>query len=273
MILLFDVFFARIESAGSVGSMRGAYLSTANLAWLFSPLVSGFIISARGHQAIYLVSAIMSFFIIVLLLAKKMPDSREYRKANFIKTLAKVYQNKRLRVITAINFLLQFFYVLMVVYTTIYLINHIGFDWKSLGVVFTIMLLPFVIFGWPVGALIDKGIKERTLLFAGFIIIGLSTITLAFINTPSVIIWGTMLFLTRTGATIIETTSETYFFKKTTVLDADLLSFFRDMYPLAYIIAPIIATAILFIFPFKAIFIILGIIMLSGIFLVRKLAD
>lgn len=58
---------------------------------------------------------------------------------------------------------------------------------------------------------------------------------------------GTCLILTRMGASIIETTSEIYFFTHTKEEDAFLLGVFRDMTP-AYIVAPLVSTAIFIFF-------------------------
>src|SRR5574343_531078 len=103
--------------------------------------------------------------------------------------------------VNIINFILQFFYAWMVVYTPIYLYEHMRFTWDSIGVIFTIMLAPFVIFGLPVGILIDKyHVKKRTLLYIGFVIISLATFMISFIESKDIALWALVLFLTRTGA-------------------------------------------------------------------------
>ena len=77
--------------------------------------------------------------------------------------------------------------------------------------------------------------------------------------------------MTRVGATIIETTSEIYFFTHVKEEEAYLLSVFRDMTPVAYIVAPLISTLIFIYLPFKFLFIILSIILLSGLYYIPKL--
>jgi len=134
------------------------------------------------------------------------------------------------------------------------------------------MLAPFIILGLPVGTLIDKyHVRKRTLLYIGFVIIITSTFLIAFITTRSVAIWALVLFITRVGASIIETTSETYFFTHIREEDAYLLGVFRDMNPVAYIIAPMIATLVFLVLPFKFLFVILSIILLAGLYYIPKL--
>lgn len=137
------------------------------------------------------------------------------------------------------------------------------------------MLVPFVILGMPIGILVDKyKVNKKILFYIGFSIISISTASIALISSNKIIIWAVVLFLTRIGASIIETTTEIFFFEEITDKDAQLLSIYRDMFPLAYIIGPVIATTIFLFMPFnKYLFLILGIIMLSGFYYIIKLKN
>jgi MFS family permease len=87
-------------------------------------------------------------------------------------------------------------------------------------------------------------------------------------------LWAIILFGTRAGAATIEVMSESYFFKKISEENADAIAFFRNNYPLAYVIAPLLATPILLFVPyFKYIFYILGAIVLCGLFIALRLKD
>lgn len=98
-----------------------------------------------------------------------------------------------------------------------------------------------------------------------------STFIISFITTRDIAIWAIILFITRVGASIIETTSETYFFTHVQEEDAYLLGIFRDMNPVAYIVAPLIATGIFLILPFKYLFIVLSLILIIGLYFISKL--
>ena len=82
-----------------------------------------------------------------------------------------------------------------------------------------------------------------------------------------------ILFGTRIGASCVEVLTESYFFKKVDKSEAGEMSIFRNTYPVAYIVAPIIAGGILQFFPVQYLFLILGIIMLSGIFFIIPIQD
>lgn len=272
--LCLDIFIEHYADKQKVGKNRGIYLTVINIAWMASPLITSFLITKEGgYSAIYILALIATVIMLVgLSFSVKTFTDSVYKKTPFLETYKFLKTNHHMMAITIINFLLQFFYAWMVVYTPIYLYNHIGLGWGQIGIIFTVMLAPFVIFSLPVGILIDKyHIKKRTLLYVGFLIISISTFIISLMTTKSVYLWAGILFLTRMGASIIETTSEIYFFTHTGEEDAYLLGVFRDMSPVAYIIAPVIATAIFMDLPFQYLFAILGIILLAGFYYIPKL--
>jgi MFS family permease len=153
-----------------------------------------------------------------------------------------------------------------------YLYKHLGLSWESLGIIFTIMLLPFVIFNILIGKLIDiYHVRKRLLITIGIFTIGIFTIIMSLINTQNIFYWAFILFMTRVGAVMIETTSEIYFFTHVREEDAYLLSIFRDMSPMAYILAPLLASLFIIFFPFKYLFMALGIFTLVGLYYVIHL--
>ena len=275
ILLCIDVFIEHFGDNNTIGKNRSLYLTLINLAWLFSPLIASFLITKEGgYKTIYIVAFITTVIMTIglSLLVKKNYRDKTYKKTPFLETYRFLKTNKHMLAITIINFILQFFYAWMVVYTPIYLFENIGFGWGQIGIIFTIMLTPFVLFGLPIGILIDKyHVSKRILLYIGFVIISVSTFIIAGMNTKSIILWAVVLFITRVGATIIETTSEIYFFTHIKEEETYLLSVFRDMVPIAYIIAPLISTLIFIFLPFNYLFAILGLILLSGLYYIPHL--
>lgn len=161
----------------------------------------------------------------------------------------------------------------MVIYTPIYLHENIGFGWDKIGIIFSIMLIPFVLLDFPLGKLSDK-IGEKNMLIFGYFIIFFSVIIIPFITKPELWIWALVLFATRIGAAIIETMNESYFFKVVTEKDADEITFFRNASSVAYVIAPIIALPLLFLMAsFSHLFFVLSAILLLGFLIALKLED
>ncbi len=270
-----DVFLESYSKNSSTGSTRGTYLSLSNLAWLISPAISGFILYNNEYWKIYLVSGLLMIPILYLL-TKNFKNFKDpvYKKNDFLKTLKIILKRKNLAKIFWAQFLLSFFYAWMVIYMPIYLHDHIGFDWKTIGIMFTIMLLPFFLLEMPLGKLADKKFGEKEILNLGFLITGVSTASLAFMTSNNVVLWAVLLFITRIGASMIEVSSETYFFKKIDGDNANILNLFRVLRPLAYVLSPIIASILLIFIGMNYLFIVLGIIvMVGGISIEMNLKD
>lgn len=271
-----DIFIEHFGTPKTIGKTRGLYLTILNIAWVLSPIFSSFLITREGgYRTIYIVAFLMvTIMTIGLVFSTKNFKDKTYSKTPFLETFKYLRNNKHMLAISTINFLLQFFYVWMVIYTPIYLYDHLGLNWSQIGIIFTIMLIPFIIIELPIGLLIDKyNISKKFLLYLGISIIAISTFIISLISVPSVLIWAIILFSTRVGASIIESTSEIYFFTHAKEEDTPLLSVFRDMTPIAYIIAPIISTIILTYLPFKALFIFLSIILLTGFYYIPQLKN
>lgn len=274
VIASLDVFIEDFSKNSSIGTLRGFYLMVISLAWVIAQLISGSIISKSSFLGIYLLGAgFMALVMIIFVFFLHDFKDPEYKKISIPKTIKSFIQNKNISHIYVSSLVLQFFYAWMVIYTPIYLHEYIGFGWNQIGIIFSIMLLPFVILDFPLGKLSDK-IGEKKMLLVGFSIITLSTLIIPFIREPALWIWALVLFVTRVGAATVETMNESYFFKIIREEDADEISFFRNAPSVSYIIAPLIATPVLFLIPsFKYLFFILGAIMLTGLWISIRLKD
>ena len=259
----------KISSRDSAtGKIRGSYLTFCNLAWIIAQLAFGTILGGFSLRMIYLVSFVMMllFFVISHSYLSDIRDPK-YDQTTTKKYILEFFRNKNLFRAYGISFLLQFFYAWMVIYTPIYLSIHLGFSWKEIGIIFAIMLLPFIILDIPLGKFSDK-IGERKMLMFGFTIASLATLSLFFIQIHAVWIWALLLFITRIGAANIEVMSEAYFFKHIKPEEEQFIQVSRSSSPVAYILGPLLAFVVFIFIPsFNLIYTILGIIMLFGVYL------
>jgi MFS family permease len=144
--------------------------------------------------------------------------------------------------------------------------EYLRLDWDIIGIIFSIMLLPFVLTQIPLGFLADKKFGEKEILSIGFVIISIFTVSISFINNINIFLTlAFILFMTRVGAAMVELMNDTYFFKQINDDDLNIINLYRVATPLAYIISPILATIVLIFVPFKFIFLILGLIMILGL--------
>ncbi len=252
----------------STGKVRGFYLTFANLAYIVAQLTTSKILGIFHFQAIYIISfAIMFLFFLVAFFGLKNIPHPKYDKIKIIKYIKDFFKNKNLARAYKMNLLLQFFYAWMVIYTPIYLSEYLGFSWQQIGIIFAIMITPFSILPFKLGKYSDK-IGERKMLMIGFFIASVATMSLFFIHQHTIWIWALTLFMTRVGAATIETMSDIYFFKHIKPENEEYIGVYRNTTPIAYIIGPLSAFAVLVFIPaFNFIYIILGAFMLYGVYL------
>lgn len=270
----FDIFVEDISQNSTIGKLRGLFLMATNLAWVLAQLVSSSIIAKSSFQGIYLFSAGFLFLVSTILIFgfENFKDPK-YTKVPILKTIRVFIENRNISKIYLINLILKLFFAWMVIYIPIYLYQYMHFGWKEIGIIFTVMLIPFVLLDYPLGKLSDK-IGEKKILLIGFLFSIAFTFMIPFIARPEVWIWALILFGTRIGAATIEVMSEGYFFKEIKEKNSDEVSFFRNTYPVSYVLAPLIAIpALLFIPSFKYLFFIVTIFLLIGFFLTLRLRD
>jgi len=269
-----DIFMEDFSKKSLIGSLRGFYLMVLNLAWVIAQITSGVIISKSSFMGVYfLASGFMILVLFIFIFFLRDFKDPEYTKIPLSKTIKSFIKNKHLSKIYLINFILKFFYSWMVIYTPIYLHEYLGFGWEKIGIIFSIMLIPFIILDLPLGKLSDK-MGEKKMLIMGFLIIIISVLIIPLITVPLLWLWAIILFSTRIGAATIEIMSEAYFFKVINEENANEIGFFRNTYSLSFIIGPLLAIPVLFLVPsFEYLFFILGVVLLFGLLIALRLKD
>jgi MFS family permease len=280
-MLLLDLFVEEYSENASTGDTRGLYLTIVNIAILVSPLIAGqLILINQDYRLIYIVGGVLTLLgtLLFVFFQKRIQDIQS-KRAPLITTIRKFLHHRQGNTSRAFwaNFLLQFFFAWMVIYVPLYLNQELGFSWEVLGVIFTIMLSPFVLFEIPLGKLADRRYGEKEIMSIGFLIMAVAVFMLAgFSNSTAVWIFAAILFLSRIGASAVQVTTESYFFKQVDETNSDFISIFRYTGPLAFLLAPLSVSLIYWLLPntnYTTIFSILGIITLGGLWFSLRLRD
>ncbi|MDD5341168.1 MAG: MFS transporter [Patescibacteria group bacterium] len=263
----YDIFLEAYTANTKTGKIRGLYYTIYNLGWLASPFFTSLIFEKYGFNLIFGIIIFLSVIFLAILSFSFFNFKINYPKNyfNFRKTFAALGKNKDMQRIFFIALLLQIFYAIMVVYAPLYLSEYMGLSWTQIGIIFTVMLLPFVFLQYPAGYLADKYWGEKEMMTAGLVIMAIFSIAIFFIDTPTLWVWALILFLGRVGASLTEIMRDTYFFKKVDSTNIDMINAFRSTTPLAYLIAPIGASLTLYLLPFNYLFLILGLFLTSGL--------
>lgn len=267
-----DLYLETISENNHTGGIRGLFMTIINLAWFISPITSGFILGKQENFTLLYFMAGLLVVIFLLIISNGFTHNHgASHQIAFAQVWAKLKSlrsesDRALRKILITDLLLNFFYATMVIYMPLYLHEVIGFDWSAIGLIFSFMLLPFILIEYPLGVLTDKYLRAKYLLTIGSLITGVSTLAVSITTTNSIWWWAFILFMTRVGAATIEIMKEATLFKQIDGHDGPILSISRNLTPLSYIIAPIITSLILIISDYQTVFFILSLIMLIGLY-------
>ncbi len=273
-----DIFMEAMigDCERETGGRRGLFLTIMSFTIALSTLLSGYLIGDTVPQfkLAYITSALLLIpFIFMVIRSFRTYRDTPYEPAAFTHGLQKLLQTKDIRNVFFAHFLLQLFFAWMVIYTPIYLHTVMGFNWELIGQILFVGLMAYVLLEYLIGILADAWIGEKEMMALGFFIMAFATSWFMFIDKTEIGIWMIAMFMTRVGASLVETTTESYFFKHANNNDSALISFFRTTRPLSYLIGAILGSITLFFFPMNLLFFVLALLMIPGLFFTLALHD
>ena len=256
--VILDVILEEHSSDGMTGRVRGLHLTIMNAGLLLAPFLSTRVVDTYGFSGVFF-GITMGYAVLFAAAILFLHNGRTYASAKMDASDAwhKMLREKNLLRIYGISFALEFFYVIMIIYSPIYL-RSIGVSWGDIGILFTVMLLPFVLFQYPLGALADKRFGEKEFLVLSLALGAASVAVLGIFPSADLLFLGAVLFITRIGAAGIEVLRDAYFYKQIDGGDDDLIAFFRTARPTANILGAVVAI------PFLAVFSLQGIFLLAA---------
>ncbi len=279
IFLNIDIFSESLigEDESATGSKRGLVLALMGLVGVLGPLVTGYIASTsegEGLRTVYYAAAIsfLPFIMIILFKFKNFVDP-EYHSHKVTNTLYKLWHVADIRNVLLAHLTLQMFFAWATIYIPLYLATELNYSWEAIGSIMAVALLGYVVIEYPAGYAADKWWGEKELMAIGFLILALATASIAFAGVATVATWMLIMFMTRVGAALVEATTESYFFKHTQGGDAEVISFFRLLRPLARLIGALLGAVAILYLPFNLIFIVLAFAMVPGIFFTIALHD
>lgn len=273
--LTLDIFLEVYTDGHHIGAVRGFYSATLNASWVIGPLIGSLLINGGENYRHTYIAALAMLFPLLYLIHRNFP---RFKDPNYVhlsphqlwKHIASKYSWIRL---FFANIILQIFYSWMTVYSTLYLHKTMGFSWESIGIILTVMLLPFPLLQYPLGKLSDKKYGEKEIMVLGFALMGLSTMLLPFITVKSTLLWALALLVTRIGAAAAEVMLETYFFKTVSARDSAALGVFRITRPIATFLAPLVTIIGLYFTTESNLFFVIGIISLVALYPALTIKD
>jgi MFS family permease len=261
---------------GLTGTRRGLLLALTSGIGALCPFISGELITLGNETFTYIyIASALSLIPIIAILLFYFKDFQDppYTDLKALEAMRGFWRKPDIRAVFIVHFVLQIFFMCMVVFTPLYLVNTIGLSWAQFGIIMLFGQTAYVLFEYPIGVIADKYIGEKEMMTVGLMIMAVSTAWISFVDTPNVMLWILIMFITRIGASFVEVTTEVHFFKRTSSTDAQIISFFRVTRPLAYLAGAIISSLALLYLPFNLLFIVIAFLMIPAMFATFDIVD
>jgi len=253
---------------GTTGRIRAVFLTAWNMGSFVAPLLIGALLaSSDAYGRVFLAAGAVMVPFIVLLAARHLPHGEIANPSRMRDTLSCILSNRDLVAVSIGHVVLWLFYVWAPLYVPVYLHSVLGFSWSELGWIFSIMLIPYVLIEYPAGWVADRFLGDKEMMFAGFLIAGGALASISFLTSSSSLLFILcILIVSRSGAALIESMTEGHFFRRVSERDVNSVSIFRGAWPLAYVIAPIAGSIILYFSNYQMLFLLTGgFVALAGI--------
>ncbi len=275
--LVIDVFSETLigTSEGNTGSKRGLTLALMSAAAVFAPLSMGYIMGEQSDytQLFFASAGVGLLFVALIIGAFRHFYDPVYVRVSVPDLIKRAIKNKNICTVTTAHFLLQLFFSWIIIYVPLYLTLVVGFSWQEVSLIISAGLLAYVIFEYPIGIIADRYIGEQEMMAVGFVILAITTASFAFMASASIVWWMGLMFINRIGASLVEVTTESYFFKQVAGEDASLMSLFRLLRPAANVVGALMGSILLAFLPFPIFFLIGAAVLAIGVYLPRFLVD
>jgi hypothetical protein len=273
LLISLDILLESVTKDEATGRTRGEHLTILNIGFILGPKVSTMLLASFNFTTVFVV--VLVFKVIALSIGYFRLGAINHcalARETVGKLVMKAWKNKDVRRIYYISYALESFYALMIMYSPIYL-KSIGLSLAEIGTIFTVMLIPFLFFEYPIGWLADKELGEKEMIIFFLSWIALATAWVYTIDRPVVWLWALALLATRVGAAALEILRDSYFYKKIKDDDVDLIDFYRTARPVAYVIAAGLSVMVVDAYSVREVFLLAGIFLLTALLPAWALRD
>lgn len=233
-----DSLFEAYTNIKERGKGRGIYLTVWSIPFVIIPLIMS-TLSVNKLPIVYIASSllVLPFLYIVFSYIKNPKNIEEISKKQEIKvgvfSMLKSFFNDKLdRKSFFIQTTLHLYYGSIAILLPIYLYTTFGFDWNKIGLILAAMTAPFVLIQIPFGNMEDKKHNEKGLFKIGLVFTIVFSILVLLVDpsldpNTSFLLLSLFLFLSHSGCSLIEISTESMFYKHVTERDHTALLMFR----------------------------------------------
>lgn len=273
LLVNLDIVIEAFSTGHNSGRVRGSHLTILNFGFILGPILSTWLLATGGFSLIFGIALILKIGLLAILWFGLGKVANKFRERETVgQLIKKALANQDIRRIYYISFILDTFYALMIIYSPIYL-RSLGISWADIGIIFTVMLVPFLFFEYPIGWLADKELGEKEMIIFFLSWMALSVAFVYQLDKPDVLMWSLALLATRVGASAIQILRDSYFYKKIDKDDIDLIDFYRTSMPMAYIVSAGLSAVVLNFYGVREIFLLAAVLLMTALIPAWRLRD
>jgi MFS family permease len=267
---------AMTKSPAESGRVRASFLMVWNAAGLLIPLLLIVLFSLRADYAIVFLAAACALIAFIILFSLcTLPAGAAPSQSSLWESLLCIRNDRDLLATASAHLLIYLFLSFTTLYVPFYLHSILGIPWSTLGWMFSVMLLPYLLLAYPAGWLADRVLGDKELLGMGFIIAGSSLFALGFTSASSSLAFILIILVgSRIGAVLAESMIAGHFFRKISEQDVESIVIYRSSWPLATLLAPVLGSLLLLFGTITTLFFSMGIgIAVIGILITLSISD
>lgn len=245
---------------------EGFYYALENIAWVLGPLIAGFILSKFDFSHVFFLSSLFLFFAFFVMQHSRLKDKRVSSRidGNYLKNFLDFFRNKKRIFAYLLAGGVNVWWSLIYVFIPLYIIDK-GLNEVWVGYFLFAVAVPLVFLEYKF-SLSASTQGFRKLFQIGYFVVFVSVILCFWFSNIYLILL--ILFFASFGMAMLEPTTEAYFFDM--VKDKEDLKFygpFKTAGTSLSAISKLFAGFVLFIFPFKFVFLLYGLFMFGLFFL------
>lgn len=271
----FDMFLEAHSKDKDTGRVQGLYLLCSSLGFVPAPAIAGAVSSAFGFQAIFFLALVCYLVVFVLATARYRKERivPVSPKTSLFSAASRLVKHKGLSSIYFISILLEGFYVMTMMTFPLFLLDQ-GMTLEQNGLIFSLMVLPFLFVPYYSGRLADLLWGEKEMLILGLLVMISALVAIAFSESSALLFWAFLFFLSRIGASLVETMRNAYYYKQVGGSDVALIAFFRTARSFGILLASLVVSAILSLTQsFESVFLAYSVALFVGVIVVTKIRD
>jgi MFS family permease len=250
---------------------EGFIYTFMNLSWLVGPLIAGFISRQFGLRAVFIISAVfigISYFLFLNFKVRDGRTTKNYDK-NLLKIIIDFFRDKDLVVCYILSGAINFWWALIYVYMPLTIVDS-GYVGEYVGYFLFGINLPLILFTYLFGKIAGK-VGFKKIFFFGYLLLGASAMLCFFIHNLLLILG--ILVVASTGAAMVESTSESYFFDISKRKKDRFYGVYNTTIDINNAIATFIAATILIVASFKYLYLFFGGVMVFVAILSLKIQN